>query len=55
MIDWITTNWHLLVSIVLGLYEVIVRIIPTVGDITILGKIIAFLKWISDNLNRTKK
>jgi hypothetical protein len=55
MLNWITENWQLLIAVVVGIYEVVVRIIPTVGDITILGKIIAFLKWISDNLNRRKK
>jgi len=55
MIDWITTNWHAVIAIIVGIYEVIVRLIPTVGDITIIGKIIAFLKWISDNLNNRKK
>jgi|MudIll2142460700_1097286.scaffolds.fasta_scaffold324983_3 hypothetical protein len=55
MIDWIIANWQILVAVVVGIYEVVVRIIPTVGDITIIGKIIAFLKWLSDNLNRTKK
>lgn len=55
MIDWITGNWHTIVAALIGIYEVIARIIPTVGDITIIGKIIALLKWISDNLNNTKK
>lgn len=53
--DWITQNWHTLVAIIIGIYEVIARIIPTIGDISILGKIIALLKWISDNLNNFKK
>ena len=53
--EWLSTNWHTLVAIIIGIYEVIARIIPTVGDISILGKIIALLKWISDNLNNFKK
>ena len=54
MIDWIVANWHTLVAVIIGVYEVIARLIPTVGDITILGKIIAFLKWVSDSLNNKK-
>jgi len=53
--NWIIENWQAIVGIVIGVYEVIARLIPTVGDITIIGKIIAFLKWISDNLNNIKK
>jgi len=53
--NWIVENWHAVVAIIIGVYEVIARIIPTVGDISILGKIIMFLKWISDNLNNFKK
>jgi len=53
--NWIIENWQAVIGIVIGVYEVIARLIPTVGDITIIGKIIAFLKWISDNLNNVKK
>lgn len=53
--EWIGTNWQTIVAIIIGIYEVIARIIPTVGDISILGKIIALLKWFSDNLNNFKK
>lgn len=53
--SWIIENWQAVIGIVIGVYEVIARLIPTVGDITIIGKIIAFLKWISDNLNNVKK
>jgi len=53
--ELLINNWHAVIAIIIGVYEVIARIIPTVGDITILGKIIMFLKWISDNLNNFKK
>lgn len=53
--NWIVENWHAIVAIIIGVYEVIARIIPTVGDVSVLGKIIMFLKWISDNLNNFKK
>jgi hypothetical protein len=39
---------------VLGIYEVIVRLIPSVGDYSVVSWIIKFLKKISDTLNITK-
>jgi hypothetical protein len=55
MLSWFTENWHVIIAAVVGIYEVIARIIPTVTDITIIGKIIALLKWLTDNLNNFKK
>jgi hypothetical protein len=40
---------------VIGVYEVLARLIPSVADWTILGNIFKFLKWISDYLNNLKK
>lgn len=52
-------NWHFLLSIIIpiivGLYEVIVRIIPTVANYSFIGKIIDLLKWLSDHLDNKKK
>lgn len=36
----------------LALYEVIVRIIPSVADLSLISWFIRFLKWLSDGLNR---
>ena len=55
MLNWLTTHWQELIAIIIGIYEVIARLIPTVGNISLIAKIIALLKWLSDNLNRTKK
>jgi hypothetical protein len=55
MIPFILKNWHLALTMALGVYELVVRLIPTVANYSLLGKIIACLKWISDNLNVTKK
>lgn len=57
IIDWFV---HLafigkLIIVILGLYEVVVRVFPTVADITIVGNIIKVLKWLSDLLNNIKK
>lgn len=41
----------LVLSIVLGIYEVLTRAIPSVKDYTILGNIFRVLKAISDGLN----
>ena len=53
--NWIIENWQIIVAVIIGIYEVIARVIPTVADWTILGKIIALLRWLSDNLNNLKK
>jgi len=48
-------TWHTLVLIIAGFYEVLARLIPTVKDISLLGKIIEILLWISNFLNVKKK
>lgn len=53
--EWLLNNWQLIVAVIIGVYEVLARVFPTIGDITILGNIIKLLKLLSDNLNRTKK
>lgn len=51
--------WHLLVTVIVpilaGVWEIVGRIIPSVGHITIIGKIIDILAWISNFLNNKKK
>ena len=47
-------TWYLVIGIVVGVYEVIVRLIPSVGQNGIIGKIIDILKWLSDFLNNRK-
>lgn len=42
-------------GIVLGAYEVVVRMIPSVKDYSVLDKIFSFLKVVSDALNRQPK
>jgi hypothetical protein len=51
----ITFSWHTAVAILAGVYEVIVRLIPTVSNYSLIGKIIEILKWVSDFLNNKKK
>lgn len=45
----------LILLALLALYEVIVRLIPTVSNLSIVGWVIKFLKWLSDALNREKR
>ena len=45
----------IVVSVVAGIYEILVRLIPTVGNYSWIAKIIDILKWLSDFLNRKKK
>jgi hypothetical protein len=51
-------DWHLIgiiVAVIIGVYDVLARLIPTVGNWSIIAKIIDILKWLSDYFNRTKK
>lgn len=48
-------TWQLAIALLAGLYEVIARLIPTIGNYSWIAKIIDILKWISDFLNRRKK
>ena len=43
-------TWQMVVAIAAGVYEVIARVIPTVGNWSISGKIIEALKWLSTSL-----
>jgi len=44
----------LALAIILALYEVLSRIIPTEGRWSLIHKIIEFVQWISEKLDRTK-
>jgi hypothetical protein len=39
---------------IIGVYEIIVRLVPSVGDYSVVSWFIKFLKKISDTLNITK-
>lgn len=45
----------LLVAIVVGLYELFSRLIPSYKNWSLIGKIIDIIKFISDKLNKKKK
>jgi len=47
--------WSIVVPIIAGLYEVVIRVIPTVKNYSIIGKIIEILLWVSNFLNNKKK
>jgi hypothetical protein len=44
----------LVLSFIVALYEVVIRLIPTVGQWGLIGKIIEILAWLSNFLNRKK-
>jgi hypothetical protein len=48
-------TWKLIIPIVLGLYDVIVRFIPTVKDLSWLSWIVKLLNFLNEFLNRKKK
>lgn len=54
MKEFIINNWNEAVLIALGVYEVITRVIPTVKNYTILGRVVNFLKLVSDTFDRRK-
>jgi hypothetical protein len=43
-----------LMAIIAGVWEVIGRAIPSVGQITVIGKLIEILSWLSNFLNHKK-
>lgn len=47
--------WAVVVPIIAGLWEVVVRIIPTVGNHSWIQKVIEILLWLSTKLNNQKK
>lgn len=47
-------TWQLVIALLAGIYEVVVRLIPTVTNYSFIGKIIDILKWLSDFLNKKK-
>ena len=51
----IIEHWELILGIITGLYELFSRLIPTYKNWSMIGKIIDFLKYISDKLNNEKK
>jgi hypothetical protein len=44
-----------IMAIVTGVWEIVGRAIPSVGQITVIGKIIEILNWLSNFLNNKKK
>lgn len=48
-------TWKLILPILLGLYDVIVRFIPTVNDLSWLSWIIKAISFLNEFLNRKKK
>jgi hypothetical protein len=47
-------NFVTIMLIITGIWEVIGRAIPSVGQITVIGKIIEILNWLSNFLNNKK-
>jgi hypothetical protein len=46
--------WHYIIAGLLALYEIIVRLIPSVANISIVHWIVEFLKWLDSLLTRNK-
>lgn len=50
----VTLTAPIILAILTGIWEVVGRIIPSVGQITVIGKVLDILSWISNFLNRKK-
>lgn len=50
-LSWI----KLVLAFLAGGWELVMRLIPTAKDWTVIGNIFAFLKWVSDYFNNLKK
>jgi len=44
----------LILAFIVGIWEVVIRLIPTAGQYAVIGKIIDILAWLSNFLNRKK-
>jgi hypothetical protein len=55
MLTDLLKHWKEIIALILGIYEVVIRIIPTVSNLSIIGKLITILKWLSDYFNIVKK
>jgi hypothetical protein len=55
LLQFLLAHWHIAISLIVGLYELVVRLMPTVGNYSLLKIIVDLLKWLSDHLNVTKK
>jgi hypothetical protein len=47
--------WPYVIAAILAVYDVLVRLIPTIKNVSIIHSIIEFLLWISNKLNVQKK
>lgn len=52
--DATADKWTVIIGLVLTVYELAARLIPTVKDVSILGKAIKLLGLVSDTLNKKK-
>jgi len=48
-------TWKLIIALVLGLYDVVVRLIPTINDWSWLSWIVKLLNFLNEFFNRKKK
>ena len=44
----------IILAFIVGIWEVVIRLIPTAGQWGVVGKIIEILAWLSNFLNRKK-
>jgi hypothetical protein len=47
--SWITNNWQILLAVVYGIYEIVVRYFPTVSNVSLLSWVIKIIQAIVPN------
>jgi hypothetical protein len=47
--SWITNNWQILLAVVYGVYEIVVRYFPTVSNVSLLSWVIKIIQAIVPN------
>jgi hypothetical protein len=54
MLDFLK-HWQVIAALIIGLYEVVVRLFPSLASISIIKFIVDLLKWLSDKAQAKKK
>jgi hypothetical protein len=54
ILDTIIEKLGLIIPVVLGIYELIARLVPTLKDVTIVNNVVKVLQWILDKLAPNK-
>lgn len=54
-VDPIKITLPMILAFIVGVWEVVIRLVPTIGQWGVIGKVIEVLAWLSNFLNNKKK